>query len=131
LTTSANEAEAAAPSASLALRRSCKILIVLESFCDSAKFLDGKDNVLFGTFLPYKLRMQVHRSPLGVNVLSVHNAVHNNRSFFNLKKHPVLANAEPILRREIGEPLDVSGQSVFQFGELHGNSLGFLFLQGA
>jgi len=73
--------------------------------------------------------MQVHRSPLGVNVLSVHHAIHNNRSFFNLKKHPVVANPEPILRREIGESLDISAQSVIQFGELRGNSRSFLFLK--
>jgi hypothetical protein len=75
--------------------------------------------------------MQVHGSPLGVNVLSVHHAVHNNRSFINLKKHPVVANSEPILRREIGKPLDVSGQPALQFSELRGNSLGFLLLKAA
>jgi hypothetical protein len=71
--------------------------------------------------------MQVHGSPFGVNVLSVHHAVHNNRSFFNFKKYPVVANSEPILRREVREPLDVSGQSIFQFGEPRDNSRGFFF----
>lgn len=89
-------------------------MIVFESSCHGAELLDRKDYVLFQALLTYELRMEIHRSPLGVNVLSMHNAVYDDCVFFNFEENPIVTNAEPLFRREIRETFYVSGQSFFQ-----------------
>lgn len=47
----------------------------------------------------------------------MHHTLDHDSIVLYLKEHPVIADAQPILRCEIREPLDVSREPVFQFAE--------------
>lgn len=64
-------------------------------------------------------------------MLAVHDRVDNDRIAFDLEKRPAVTHAKPILRREIGEPLDVALESMSQILELHGDLRGVLFRETA
>ena len=108
-----------------------EILIVFESSCHGAELLNRKDYILFQALLTYELRMEIHRSPLGVNVPSMHYAVYDDCAFFDFEENPIVANAKPIFRREIRETFYVSGQSLLQLPYLCRNPRGFFLREAA
>jgi len=58
----------------------------------------------------------------------MHDAIYDYRSVFNFEKYPVVADAQTVFWREIGEPLDVASKPSLQLTKLGSNSSRILFL---
>jgi hypothetical protein len=64
-------------------------------------------------------------------VLSVHHVINDDRIVFELEKSPVVDNAKPILRRELGDPLYVCRKPLLQLLQFRGDSRGIVVRKAA